>query len=51
MAEILEPHPQTFSALARTACGEEEIDVMLVGEVRRADLVLIHAQGAIARVN
>ena len=47
---VLPPESATDSALVRTAAGEEAVDVTLLGEVARGDLVLVHAGTAIARI-
>ena len=39
------------SALVRTAKGEEDVDVTLVGDVWPGDLVLVHAGAAITRLD
>ncbi len=44
------PAGRFLPAVVRTATGEEDVDVTLVGDVAPGDLVLIHAGGAIARV-
>jgi hypothetical protein len=51
LAEVIEPPMDMFEpALVRSATGEEEVDVTLVGDVRPGDLVLIHAGSALTRV-
>ncbi|HEX2214822.1 MAG TPA: hydrogenase assembly protein HupF [Mycobacterium sp.] len=47
---VLEPPDATSSALVRTAAGEEWVDVSLLGDVSRNDLVLVHAGAAITRM-
>jgi HupF/HypC family protein len=50
-AEVVLPAEGPFgTALVRTADGEEQIDVTLVGEVQAGDLLLIHAGSALTRV-
>jgi hypothetical protein len=50
-AEVILPSAGPFgTALVRTATGEEDIDVTLVGEVRPGDLLLVHAGSALTRV-
>lgn len=44
------PNAPFMPAVVRTADGIEEVDVTLVGDVREHDLILIHAGGAIARI-
>lgn len=45
--------PETLwgPAIVRTERGDEDVDVTLIGEVRPGDVVLIHAGGAISRVD
>lgn len=51
MAEvIMAPDGPFGTALVRTATGEENIDVTLVGDVAPNDLVLIHAGSALTRM-
>jgi hydrogenase maturation factor len=47
---LLEPAGATDPALVRTAVGEEWVDVTMVGDVARNDLVLVHAGAAISRL-
>lgn len=48
-AEIVEPPAEWGEpARARTASGVEDVDVTLVGEVARHDLVLVHAGSALS---
>ncbi len=44
------PQAPTGLALVRTATGDEQVDVMLVGDVRAGDRVLVHAGTAITRL-
>jgi hypothetical protein len=48
---LLEPADAGGSALIRTATGEEWVDVTLLGDVMRNDLVLVHAGTAISRLD
>ncbi len=51
LAEVIEPPLDLFEpALVRTATGEEEVDMSLVGEVRTGDLVIVHAGSALTRL-
>lgn len=51
LGEVVTPPETMFlPAIVRTADGNEEVDVTLVGEVGPGDLVLIHAGGAIVRI-
>ncbi len=51
LAEVVEaPATLTDAAAVRTATGEEDVDVTLVGEVAPGDLILVHAGMALARV-
>jgi hypothetical protein len=47
---VLEPADATAQALVRTADGEEWVDTTILGEVRRNELVLVHAGAAITRL-
>jgi hypothetical protein len=47
---VLEPADPLGQALVRSANGEEWVDVTVVGDVARNDLVLVHAGTAIARL-
>jgi hypothetical protein len=47
---VLPPESVLDPALVRTATGEEDVDVTLVGDVRPGDLVLVHAGAAITRL-
>jgi hypothetical protein len=47
---VLAPESVLDPALVRTATGEEDVDVTLVGDVRPGDLVLVHAGAAITRL-
>lgn len=47
---LLAPESVLDSALVRTARGEEDVDVSLVGDVQPGDLVLVHAGAAIGRL-
>jgi hypothetical protein len=47
---VLEPADATTQALVRTADGEEWVDTTILGEVRRNELVLVHAGAAITRL-
>jgi hypothetical protein len=50
-AEVILPPDGAFgTALVRTAAGEEQIDVTLVGDVVPGDLLLIHAGSALTKV-
>lgn len=52
LAEVVEAPADLFEpALVRTASGEEEVDVTLVGQVRPGDLVLVHAGSALTRLD
>ena len=52
LAEVVEAPTDLFEpALVRTAIGEEEVDVTLVGEVRPGDLVIVHAGSALTRLD
>lgn len=52
LAEVVEAPEDLFEpALVRTATGEEDVDVTLVGEVRPGDLILIHAGSALTRLH
>jgi len=52
LAEVVTPPEAAFlPATVRTADGLEEVDVTLVGDVAPGDLVLVHAGGAIARID
>jgi hypothetical protein len=48
---VTAPSEQFAPALVRTAEGEEDVDVTLVGEVAPGDLILVHAGAALARVD
>ena len=48
---VLPPESGLDPALVRTAKGEEDVDVTLVGDVRPGDLVLVHAGAAIIRLD
>ncbi|MGI8756440.1 MAG: hydrogenase assembly protein HupF [Acidimicrobiales bacterium] len=50
LAEVVGPTPGGVDIEVRTASGAEVVDVSLVGDVARHDLVLIHAGAAIASV-
>lgn len=51
IAEIIEAPTGPFEpALVRTATGEEEVDVTLVGDVQPGDLILVHAGSALTRL-
>ena len=51
LAEVVTVPTNPFDpALVRTATGEEAVDVTLVGEVVRGDLLLVHAGSALTRV-
>jgi hypothetical protein len=51
LGEVVEPPlDELGSALVRTADGEEEVDVTLVGQVDVGDLLLVHAGSAITRL-
>lgn len=51
IAEIVEAPLGPFEpALVRTATGEEEVDVTLVGDVVPGDLILVHAGSALTRL-
>jgi hypothetical protein len=47
---VLEPADNIGQALVRTANGEEWVDTSMVANVRRNDLVLVHAGAAITRL-
>lgn len=47
---VLPPESVLDPARVRTATGEEDVDVTLVGDVRPGDLVLVHAGAAITRL-
>jgi hydrogenase expression/formation protein HypC len=50
--EVIAPPTELFApATVRTATGEEEIDVTLVGDVAPGDLILIHAGMALQRLD
>ncbi len=52
LAEVVQaPEPGTYSALVRTATGEEVIDVTLIDAVLADDLLLVHAGSAITRLD
>jgi hypothetical protein len=52
LGEVITPPDGPFAAaLARTATGEELVDVTLVGPVSAGDLILIHAGAALARAS
>lgn len=52
LAEVQHVPSDPFApTLVRTSAGEEEVDTSLVGEVRRGDLVLVHAGSALTRVD
>jgi hypothetical protein len=53
LAEVLAPPDDGVlgQALVRTATGEEQIDVSLVGSVAVNDLVLVHAGSALTRID
>lgn len=52
LAEVVEAPVDLFEpALVRTASGEEDVDVTLVGPVRPGDLVLVHAGSALTRLD
>ncbi len=52
LAEVVEPaRAGGFTALVRTAGGEEAVDVTLVGEVQPHDLLLVHAGAALTRID
>ena len=48
---VLPPETAFDTAVVRTATGEEQVDVTLVGEVAPGDLVLVHAGSAISRID
>jgi hypothetical protein len=48
---VLEPADSTAPALVRTANGEEWVDTSMLADVRRDDLVLVHAGAAITRLD
>lgn len=48
LGEVIAPAVDFAPALVRTADGEEEVDVTIVGAVGPQDLILIHAGSAIA---
>ena len=50
LGEVISLAGEWLPALVRTADGEEEVDVTVVGDVRPGDLILIHAGSAIALV-
>lgn len=50
LGEVIAVAGEWLPALVRTADGEEEVDVTVVGEVGPGDLILIHAGSAIAIV-
>lgn len=50
LGEVIAVHGDFIPALVRTADGEEEVDVTVVGDVAAGDLILIHAGSAIAVV-
>lgn len=51
LAEVVEaPLDPTGPAAVRTATGEEDVDVTLVGDVTPGDLILIHAGMALTKV-
>lgn len=50
LGEVVAPAVGFAPALVRTADGEEEVDVTIVGDVEPLDLILIHAGSAIARI-
>lgn len=50
LGEVIAVHGDFVPALVRTADGEEEVDVTVVGDVAAGDLILIHAGSAIAVV-
>jgi len=50
LGEVIAVQGEYFPALVRTADGEEEVDVTVVGDVAPRDLILIHAGSAIALV-
>lgn len=50
LGEVVAVQGEYLPALVRTADGEEEVDVTIVGEVAPRDLILIHAGSAIALV-
>lgn len=51
LAEVVAAPADPFGpALVRTSSGEESVDVTLVGDVVRGDLVLVHAGSVLTRV-
>jgi hydrogenase maturation factor len=48
---VLEPADSTAPALVRTANGEEWVDTSMLADVRRNDLVLVHAGASITRLD
>jgi len=51
LGEVVAPPGEEYGpALVRTASGEEDVDVTLVGEVAPGDLVLVHAGAALTRL-
>ena len=51
LAEVTTPPGEPFgTAWVRTADGEEEVDVTLLGDVAAGDLVLVHAGTALTRL-
>lgn len=48
---VLPPASALDSALVRTATGEEEVDVTVIGDVTPGDLVLVHGGVAITRLD
>lgn len=52
LGEVIQPPADLFSpALVRTADGEEDVDVALVGDVVPGDLVIVHAGAAITMLD
>ena len=47
---VLAPEERFAPAVVRTATGEEDVDVTVVGEVSPGDLVLVHAGAALVRL-
>jgi len=51
LGEVVSPPGEAYApALVRTATGEEEVDVTLVGEVAYGDLLIVHAGMALTRL-
>lgn len=47
---VLAPEEPFAPAIVRTATGEEEVDVTVIGDVSPGDLVLVHAGAALVRL-